>query len=389
MDRAIRVDALGAVIELSCDSSVPDAAVDELRRSWQELDAGAAEPAVTLTLSLDGTLPRRPQRLYATTAVALASAVASSVTLRAIERNRGLLVMLHAAGIALDDGRVIAFAGPSGKGKTTLARQLGTRFGYVTDETLAVEFAPARAGEVLPYRKPLSVVTGEGPKRQLAPQQLGLAALPAAPLRLAAIVLLDRVNDELDLPEVEQLELVEGLVALVPQISYLPLLPSPLGTLARLVEETGGIRLLRYREAATVADALPQLLAASRAPAQRRQWSAGTVPVEPAVAPEAVVDEPCYAAAGGADWLDAGDTAVVLHERQVRVLAGVAPGLWRRLREGDAVGLTELTSSTVAQYGPPAGVDPRQAVQQAVHELLATGIVTAVGRSGAVSREAR
>ncbi|MFX6027812.1 hypothetical protein ABTE84_20905, partial [Acinetobacter baumannii] len=63
--------------------------------------------------------------------------------------------MLHAAGVAGSDGAVVVLVGPSGAGKTTAIRHLAARAGYVSDETIALN----ATGAVLPYRKPLSVIT--------------------------------------------------------------------------------------------------------------------------------------------------------------------------------------------------------------------------------------
>ena len=82
----------------------------------------------------------------------------------AIDQRAGEVIMLHAAGLALPDGRVVAFVAPSGTGKTTLSRTLGKAFGYVSDETVVINFD----GTVTPYPKPLSVIrSGHHLKRQL------------------------------------------------------------------------------------------------------------------------------------------------------------------------------------------------------------------------------
>ena len=117
------------------------------------------------------------------------SGLSQQVTLAAIEAARGRAWMLHAAGIATPDGAVVVLVGPSGRGKTTASRALGTVYGYVSDETVAID----DDGRVWPYRKPLSVIEDSGARRrQLAPSALGLQPLPDAELRVAAVVLLDR-----------------------------------------------------------------------------------------------------------------------------------------------------------------------------------------------------
>ena len=101
------------------------------------------------------------------------SSLSQQVTLAAIEAARGRAWMLHAAGIATPDGPVVVLVGPSGRGKTTASRALGAVYGYVSDETVAID----EDGRVWPYRKPLSVIEDfAAPKTQLAPSALGLAA---------------------------------------------------------------------------------------------------------------------------------------------------------------------------------------------------------------------
>lgn len=72
---------------------------------------------------------------------------------QAIEQSPGL-VRLHAAAVAAG-GRVIAFPGPMGAGKSTLAAALVRRgLGYLTDEVVAID--PATT-QVRPYAKPVSL----------------------------------------------------------------------------------------------------------------------------------------------------------------------------------------------------------------------------------------
>ena len=128
------------------------------------------------------------------------SGLSQQVTLAAIEAARGRAWMLHAAGIATPDGQVVVLVGPSGRGKTTASRALGAVYGYVSDETIAID----DDGRVWPYRKPLSVIEDPAaPKTQLPPSALGLQPLPDAELRVAAVVLLDRDPSHPEAPTVE------------------------------------------------------------------------------------------------------------------------------------------------------------------------------------------
>ncbi|PPG31742.1 hypothetical protein C5B97_04745 [Pseudoclavibacter sp. RFBB5] len=129
---------------------------------------GEGEPDETHRLALTQLDEPEVGDVVGGSAADLASQVSTTVTLDAIEENGGRLVMIHGTGVALDDGRAIAFVGPSGRGKTTLAKMLGREYGYVTDETLANDFD----GNVPPYRKPLSVALDPSrPKEHLSPRK--------------------------------------------------------------------------------------------------------------------------------------------------------------------------------------------------------------------------
>jgi len=141
--------------------------------------------------------------------------LSSLVTYQALRFHRGKKHLFHAAGVADSAGRVVAFVGPSGAGKTSLSRVLGRHHGYVSDETVAVDDDLS----VLPYRKPLSLVREGSPKQQVAPSALGLKNLPEAPLQLDRIVLLDR-QETFEGYELEPVPLVEAITFLLQQMSF-------------------------------------------------------------------------------------------------------------------------------------------------------------------------
>ena len=185
--------------------------------------------------------------------------VTSSVTLRLIQVCAGKFMMLHAAGVSDPrTGAVIALVAESGTGKTTAAQRLcGAGFGYVTDETVAVR----AGGQVLPFPKPLSVIIeGEDHKQQHGPDELGLLTVAEQPpLLLRRIVLLERNGSPGDQPRVEQLPLLDAILALIPQLSYLMRMPQPLLTLTRHVQACGGIHRLSYTDIEECADTLREL----------------------------------------------------------------------------------------------------------------------------------
>ncbi len=349
------VEALGTRVGIDVDSLSDEAAV-LVRESWRDASSEGLEPAVVVEPGPG-----------ADTAWLLSS-LSQSVTLAAIEARKGDLWLLHAAGVALPDGRVVVLVGPSGRGKTTLARHSGTVFGYVSDETIGID----DAGRVWPYRKPLSIIQdASSPKAQRAPSELGLGALPDAPLRAAAIVLLDRREDAGDEPIVEPVDLGDALVELVEQSSYLTCMPSPLQTIARLVARAGGVQRLTYRDADSVTALIPRLAGDVDSVADVQ------VPtVDPCVTGGV---EPSYFRAATLDSIALGDpdrVAVLQLDGQgqgvVRVLAGIAPSLWRA---ASGASPDALVAAAIADCGKPEDGDAAALVGAAADELVEAGVL--------------
>ena len=184
------------------------------------------------------------------------------VTRAAILARAGELMMFHAS--ALSDqrsGATIAMVAPGGTGKTTLVRTLGPGRGYVTDETVAV----AADRSVAAYSKPLSVRRTEPgqPKDEVAPASLGLRPPQVQPW-LAGMVLLRRDREAGEPVVVEQVDLLDALVLLAPESSSLASFDRPLHRLADLVESVGGLRRVRYHDAADVEPVVADVLGRSR-----------------------------------------------------------------------------------------------------------------------------
>ena len=193
--------------------------------------------------------------------------------------------MLHAAGLATDEGRVVVLVGPSGRGKTTASRVLGRDFGYVSDESVGIE----ADGTVLPYRKPLSIIEDHDHlKAQRSPKELGLRPLPDRPLRVAALVLIERDPGVAE-PRVERLDPAEGIVGLAEQASYLGRLPHPLRTLWSHVAAVGGVHRVTYSDAATLAPAIAQL--AGREPSRVAGQGESEPPAAPRTSPGCTGDD--------------------------------------------------------------------------------------------------
>lgn len=278
------------------------------------------------------------------------------VTFAALEALRGRALMFHAAGISDEDGRTAAFVGPSGRGKTTLSRVLGQRYAYVSDETIAVDSEL----RVHAYRKPLSLVRSGRAKEQVSPAGVGLRELPDAPLRLAALVLLDR-DDTLPEPFLRTEPLVRALPEIVEQMSYLRDEDHPLQAIARLCEEIGGVRRLSYPDASTVPPLVPALFDIPRELTPWRALAHGEA------------NGP-YSAAHLRDVIDVDGDVVVMTEHQVIVLGGIAPVVWASANDGRR--LSEIVADVVDAFGdPPDDTDPGEVVGAAIGSLVASDIL--------------
>ena len=356
MARTLLVDAVGSciAIDLTALDEDDEAAV---RVAWADaLADAAAEPVETVT-------PYGSERVH------MLSGLSQQVTLAAIEAARGRAWMLHAAGIATPDGQVVVLVGPSGRGKTTASRALGAVYGYVSDETIAID----DDGRVWPYRKPLSVIEDPGaPKTQLPPSALGLQPLPDAELRVAAVVLLDRDPSHPEAPAVEVTDLGDALEELVSQTSFLHDQPAALRFIAALAAATGGIRRVKYREAATLPSVIPELV---------RPTGPIVVPAMPAhISAAASEDGPRFSRVEVADEVAVDDPdriglLTIRENRQghVTLLGGIAPAVWRA---ADRATLGQLTEAAIAAYDEPEGFDAGAAVLVAVGQLLDAGLLT-------------
>lgn len=192
------------------------------------------------------------------------TALASQVTVAGIQQRGGELIMLHGAVLADPaSGRAVGFVAPSGTGKTTLCRTLGTAghgWAYATDETIGLE----PDGRVVPYPKPLSIIEDDlaaGVKRQRPVADLGIPVAARDGLRLAALTILHRDPEATEVV-VEEVDTVDALAALAPETSYLAQWDKPLHVLAGLLDGVGGLKRLTYAECADLAPVVADLLAA-------------------------------------------------------------------------------------------------------------------------------
>jgi hypothetical protein len=306
----------------------------------------------------------------APTVEATGYSLASRLTGIGIRALRGQRVILHAAGLAADDGSVLALVAPSGQGKTTAAVRLAQQgLGYVTDETVAVD----AKGSIVQYPKPLSFVDDGavgGPKTQHSPDDLGMK-VPPPDLRLARLVLINRVPGHAGSPVLERKPLVDGLLDIIPQSSSLARLETPLQTLCRLADLAGGIHQLTYSEIDDAIPLLVELLPRREALRSQPEWEAvgqrhlnqddmtwglrdGTIRRKPIT-----------------DAIAVGDEALLMIADMPIRLSGLGRTIW----DVCAVGATaaEVVAAAVATHGDHPDAD--RLVAGAVQELCDAGVL--------------
>ncbi|WP_448811692.1 hypothetical protein [Agromyces bauzanensis] len=387
MPTAFDVRALTSTVRIELDDTLSHEERESIRSKWTDLLVDASDdPALTIRGSVADALAESKTRgsksISLRSAAELAERITSEVTLSGISGLQGEALMLHAAAIALDDGGVIGFIGPSGRGKTTVSRALGRAYGYVTDEALAIR--PDRS--VVAYPKPLSIGERSSTKRAEPASGLGLRSTPRESLRLAALVLLDR-RPGIEQPYVEQVALIDALPDLVPQTSYLSALDRPLRTLAELIASTGGVRRLVYSEAETLPPLVDDILSSVQedqppvtdvAAAYRRDCDCFVqmLPAGPSLteSPDSVKVRPgSYQRSNQTDALMIGDTLIVLLRHDVFVLDGIGPIVWLA---ADLLLEEELRDVVLQQLpAPPPGVDPAAAVSAAIADLMRAGLL--------------
>lgn len=238
------VSAIGVPIGVEFVGEVAGQAADAARRAWAGLAVARDEEDRAAS----------ELRLVVNQADEIESALddlSTRVTLAAIEHQAGSLVMLHAAGLAHPQTRrVVACVAPSGTGKTTLAAAAAGTLEYVTDETVAVDDGL----RVVPYPKPLSMrhpYPTPG-KTQHHPSEIGIQVADRNDLVLGSIVLLDRVSDGAPgrlTPRLSPIAILEAVVELVPELSYLSRMERPIHRIVSLIEAAGGVARLTYRDA--------------------------------------------------------------------------------------------------------------------------------------------
>jgi hypothetical protein len=367
---ALTVSALGVGITVALGDELSEDEKELVRIAWAPAAQEGRPTDLFLTAGVTTAAEPRVYDIMGGDFRSLASMLSTRITLAAIERRKSELIMLHACGVADGEGRVAAFVGPSGRGKTTLASKLGREWGYVTDETVGID----RDGRVLPYRKPLSIIDQEAvgaDKTQVSADEIGLLPLPDALLAISAIVLIDRSHSH-SAPLVTDVPLIDALVQLVPEMSYLPQLERPLQRVAALIERVGGIRKVSYRESDHLVPLLSSLVGRRQAFPEGIEWEVvDRAASDPSSVAEGDRDE--FHRVVPLDAIRSGSCYVLLHADQVHVLDGIGPTIWDALVT--ARSQDEIAVAVVEALGAPSGSSASQLVSLALDALVESGIV--------------
>jgi hypothetical protein len=373
--REMTVGVLGVAFRVGFDETIGVDDVARIRRSWSRCVTESAAQAIDVSAGI-GIGSGQNDEIFSVRSSTLAQfeeTLTSSLTIRAIGEQKQHLLMLHACGVADEDGRVVALVAASGTGKTTAARVLGGHYRYVSDETVAL----ARDGSVVPYPKPLSVKqTGEPqPKVQLAPDEAGLRPLSGAALTLAAVVMLDRRPDVVQ-AHVETVHSADALCELVPQTSYLSARERPLTELLQVFAERGGVRRVVYAEAESLPPLIAEILAEPQRSAAEVESEFEIVElVEPIVADVPTTPAVRRVRADDVVLADDGDLLLFSNNTVLR-LSGLGPLIWNMT--GSWVDVDAVTAAIVAAAGnPPDGVDARETVLATLGELTSAGVLDA------------
>lgn len=235
---SLNLYALDSVLQLSISGDERKSFADQLAQLWGRCSEGP------------GLVSAGPVHHHAPSdgrSAATYPELTQAITQSFIASQAGRLLMLHAGAVCHPDtGESLVFVAPGGTGKTTLARLLSQRMGYLTDETVGLR--PDHT--IASYPKPLSIRMSQNHKEEYSPGYLNLLEAHPEP-RVCRLVLLSRDVTEFT---IEQLSLADAIVAIAPETSSLSSLAAPLEWLADLYERVGGICRFRYREATDVAE---------------------------------------------------------------------------------------------------------------------------------------
>ena len=254
----------------------------------------------------------------------------SEITALGIASCRGEYFMFHAAALADPrNGNALVLVAPSGTGKTTATRLLGTNFAYITDETAAIADDLSMVG----YPKPLSLFDESAvrPKHQHSPDELELL-VTAGTARLTCLAVLDRVRDrDLDVAQAVELPLLEALKKLIPESSSLSQLPRGLAGLCRLIDSLGGAQVFRYSEAEQLVSLVTSKLERPKLPHDPKHADWYELPLERSEKPP--LEAGLYRRALVDDALLIGESVAILKDQEFTTMEGLGPVLWQSLEQ--------------------------------------------------------
>ena len=160
--------------------------------------------------------------------------------------------------------------------------------------------------------------------------------------------------------------MIEAITELVPQLSYITDLESPLQRLAGLCDAVGGVWRVTYGEAASLIPLVPELLRAP--PGIVGAWR----PIAPAQA-GAETGTAKFHWGAVSDTIAADGSVAVISDGVFRVLAGIAPSIWLGISSG--LSFEQLVAQVVTDFGRPPQGDPSKLVAAAIDELIREGLV--------------
>lgn len=370
------------MIDLSAYSD-PAPFVVRLEQLWTRVIEQAAEQDVTFrplpsgasSEAMDGVVTAHiPER----TDGAFPYAFSRAMTQALITRLTGSGLLLHAAGLASADGRRgVVLVASSGTGKSTAARTLGRRFGYISDELMRVDSQYRMHG----LTKPLSIIVPgfPGGKDESSPDELGLAPTPEGAPELAAVIALSRRRDATG-AVLERISVHEFIAEVLPQSSSIWRSEQPLQHLVEAGTRGGGPYRLVYSEIAECEELIAGLLSqetttelthewVSHRPVGDERWT-----VSPAVDPPQVVvtDDALVSRMPWTDAIESEDEVSVLVGSQFSRIAGIAAPIWVTCARPRRV--SELATMLVEAHGPHP--EASELMRTALNELVQRGLVS-------------
>lgn len=257
-------------------------------------------------------------------------------------------LVLRAAAVAAPDGGVVALVSPDPALRAGAAAELSRRgFGYVSHELLAAD----ESFDVVAFPEPLRFEADEqlGPDHSTlaGPDALGMRPCPEDQLHLAAVVILEHDPANGTAPELTRVRRPHDVRRLEAALLSAPAAWAATA-LPDLVDEVGGLWVLRYREIHAAAPALAELLL------RRRESPTGPGQL--------------YVAVGiGEVQLDGLDRPRAVSGHHL-ALDGLRRVVWMAAAGGAS--MEDLHAAANRELGDPHAISP-QLVAAAVRDLMA------------------